>query len=59
MLRKHASQLASMKEHSDADIMDMLEVMARFRGLNSGCRYAEGFRREEAFHRVKAYRLLP
>ncbi len=59
MLRKHVSQLASMKEHSDADIMDMLEVMARFRGLNSGCKYAEGFRREEAFHRVKAYRILP
>lgn len=59
MLRKHASQLVSMKEHSDADIMDMLDVMARFRGLNSGCRFAEGFQREEAFHRVKAYRVLP
>lgn len=59
MLLKHASQLVSMQEHSGADIMDMIEVMARFRGLNCGCRYAEGFRREEAFHRVKPYRVLP
>lgn len=59
MLRQHASQLVSMKEHSDADIMDMLDVMARFRGMNCGCKYAEGFRREEAFHRIKPYRVLP
>ena len=59
MLRKHTSQLASMKEHSNADILDMLDVLARFRGLNCGCKYAEGFRREEAFHRVKPYRVLP
>jgi LmbE family N-acetylglucosaminyl deacetylase len=59
MLRQHASQVASMQEHSAADIMDMLEVMARFRGLNCGCKYAEAFRREEAFHRVKPYRVLP
>src|SRR5665213_1649694 len=59
MLKKHASQLVSMKEHSNADIIDMIEVMARFRGINCGCKYAEGFCREEAFHRVKAYRVLP
>jgi len=59
MLKKHVSQLASMQEHSSADILDMLDVMARFRGLNCGCKYAEGFRREEAFHRVKPYRVLP
>ncbi len=59
MLMKHASQVVSMQEHSQVDILDMIEVMGRFRGLNCGCRYAEGFRREEAFHRVKPYRVLP
>ncbi len=59
MLAKHASQVASMKEHSNADILDMIEVIARFRGMACGCRYAEAFRREEAFHRIKPHRILP
>lgn len=59
MLKKHASQLVSLKEHSNADVLDMIEVMGRFRGMSCGCKYAEGFRREEAFHRVKPYRVLP
>lgn len=59
MLECHASQLRWLKEHDNIDVMDFIDVMARSRGLQCGVRYAEGFRPELAWARVRPYRVLP
>lgn len=59
MLACHVSQVKSMQELAATDILDMLETQAKFRGFAAGCRYAEGFRRLEAFHRGLTRRILP
>ncbi len=59
MLECHQSQLRAMKELAHTDIVEMMQVQARFRGFAAGCRYAEGFRRLEAFQRGLTRRILP
>lgn len=59
MLRCHASQVAWMKEYRRVDLMAEMEIIARFRGLQCGVSYAEGFRRLLAARRVTPERLLP
>jgi len=59
MLACHESQVKSMKELADTDMLEMIEVQARFRGFAARCRYAEGFRRLEAYHRGLTRRILP
>lgn len=59
MLRCHQSQLAWIKEHDNADILQIAETVARFRGLQCGVRYAEGFRHHEAWGRLPTWRWLP
>lgn len=59
MLECHQSQLRAMKELAHTDIIDMMQIQARFRGFAAGCRYAEGFRRLEAFQRGLTRRILP
>jgi LmbE family N-acetylglucosaminyl deacetylase len=59
MLECHASQLTWLKEHDNIDILDFVNVMARARGLQCGVRYAEAFRPELAWPRLRPYRLLP
>lgn len=55
----HRSQLGWLEDHHDSDVADLIETIARFRGLQCGVRYAEGFRRFEAWGRVTPGRLLP
>lgn len=55
----HESQVAWLAEHHDSDIVDQIETMARFRGLQCGVTYAEGFRRLNAWGRVSPERHLP
>ncbi|HIJ65648.1 MAG TPA: PIG-L family deacetylase [Candidatus Hydrogenedentes bacterium] len=43
-LGKHGSQLAWMRAHDGRDLRDMVRIMAEFRGLQSGVKYAEAFR---------------
>lgn len=58
-MSQHKSQLGWIKQHHETDILELIEVVARFRGLQCGARYAEGFRRMEAWGRLSPTRLLP
>jgi len=59
MVKRHGSQLEWIKRHDNMDILEMVETTARFRGLQCGVRYAEGFRPYEAWGRRVSARLLP
>lgn len=59
MLRRHASQLEWLKAHDDLDVLGLVETTARFRGLQCGVQYAEGFRQYEVWGRKVPMRLLP
>jgi hypothetical protein len=59
MLECHKSQLKTMSELANADILELIQVQSRFRGYAAGCQYAEGFCRLEAWQRGIARRLLP
>lgn len=59
MLECHESQLTWMREHDKIDMVEFVTTMARARGLQSGVRYAEGFRRLRTWPRMTTERLLP
>jgi LmbE family N-acetylglucosaminyl deacetylase len=54
----HASQLEFLKKTANKDLLHATEVLAEYRGLQCGCRYAEGFRISDRSI-VPARRLLP
>jgi len=59
MLQCHKSQLEWLGDYNGIDIVEFATTVARFRGLQSGATYAEGFRRADAWPRVTARRMLP
>jgi LmbE family N-acetylglucosaminyl deacetylase len=59
MLAAHDSQVAWLRYHDAIDIQAFMETVARFRGLQCGCEYAETFRPARAWPRLRAGRLLP
>ncbi|MRR52719.1 MAG: PIG-L family deacetylase [Rhodocyclaceae bacterium] len=59
MLECHQSQVKPMRELASTDLVDLIEVQARFRGMAAGCHYAEAFTRLEAFQRGLHRRVLP
>ncbi len=59
MLECHQSQMKPMRELANTDLLEMMEVQARFRGLAGGCRFAEGFCKLEAYQRGLTRRILP
>lgn len=59
MLRCHQSQLEWLGDYNDIDIVEFVTVTARFRGLQCGARYAEGFRRADVWPRMTAGTMLP
>ena len=59
MLSKHRSQLTWLREHDGVDILENVRTVARFRGLQCGVKYAEGFRVHSAWGRRVTKRLLP
>ena len=59
MLKCHESQLTWLKEHDDNDIIECIRTYARLRGIQSGVKYAEGFRQCLTDHRITTTRLLP
>ena len=59
MLECHQSQVKPMRELAHTDLLDLVEIQSRFRGLAAGCTYAEGFTRLEAFQRGLTERVLP
>jgi LmbE family N-acetylglucosaminyl deacetylase len=59
MLDCHQSQVKPMRELAKTDLVELIEVQARFRGMAAGCRYAEGFVQLEAYQRGLTRRILP
>jgi LmbE family N-acetylglucosaminyl deacetylase len=59
MLRCHQSQLEWLGDYNGIDIQEFVTTVARFRGLQSGVKYAEGFRRAAVWPRATTRRLLP
>jgi LmbE family N-acetylglucosaminyl deacetylase len=58
-LNCHASQVVWMKEHDGIDFLDFVRTCNKYRGLQSNCAYAEGFRQYAAWPRFRTERLLP
>lgn len=59
MLSQHQSQVVWLKEHDGIDLIEYMETMSRFRGIQCGVPYAEGFIRKQAWLRSSPERLLP
>lgn len=59
MIAEHKSQLEWVREHDGVDMMEFIETTARFRGLQAGVQYAEGFCRLHAWPREITKRVLP
>ena len=59
MVSEHRSQLAYLQGTFGTDILDHIEVHARFRGLQAGVRHAEAFHVCRTWHRVRTTRVLP
>ena len=58
MLRKHHSQFAWM-DTFQTDLAESCQVLARMRGIQMGCRYAEAFTGHRLQGYLADYRLLP
>jgi len=59
MLECHESQLKWMRDHDGIDFAEFVRTCSRFRGLQCGVQYAEGFRQELVWPKVVTKRLLP
>ena len=59
MLACHDSQIAWLEEHDNLDVIEKTRVQSRFRGLQCGTTYAEGFRLCRAALRISNKRYLP
>jgi LmbE family N-acetylglucosaminyl deacetylase len=59
MLSCHQSQLTWMRDHDGIDFVEFMQAHTRFRGLQAGVKYAEGFRRCATWPRQPTTRLLP
>lgn len=59
MLECHESQLKWMRDHDHIDFAEFVRTCSRFRGIQCGADYAEGFTQEYSWPKVVARRLLP
>jgi len=59
MLSQHQSQVKWLKDHDNIDIIEFVTTAARYRGIQVGTQYAEGFVRVNQWPRASAQRLLP
>lgn len=59
MLECHESQLKWMRDHDHIDFAEFVKTCSRFRGLQCGVAYAEGFTQELVWPKVLPKRLLP
>jgi N-acetylglucosamine malate deacetylase 1 len=58
-LEKHESQIKWMRDHDGIDFTDFVRTVSKFRGLQCGVPYAEGFRLCRVWPRMTTRRLLP
>jgi len=56
---RHQSQLRWLREHDGIDFLDFVRTVSKFRGLQCGKAYAEGFTQCQAWPRLATERLLP
>lgn len=59
MLECHESQLKWMRDHDNIDFAEFVRTCSRFRGIQCGAGYAEGFTQEYSWPKIVARRLLP
>ena len=59
MLEAHQSQLTWLRDHDGVDIVEQMRAVSRFRGLQCGVAYAEGFISCLTWLRPRTRRLLP
>lgn len=59
MLSKHESQMKWMREHDGIDFEDFVRTVSKFRGLQCGVKYAEGFIPCRVWPKISTKRLLP
>jgi LmbE family N-acetylglucosaminyl deacetylase len=59
MLEAHETQLTWLRDHDGVDIVEEMRAATRFRGLQCGVKYAEGFVLCAAWLRGTTKRLLP
>ncbi|HUI72130.1 MAG TPA: PIG-L family deacetylase [Spirochaetia bacterium] len=59
MMAAHASQVLFLKDHHGEDVLEKIEITARFRGYQCNARYAEGFVSSQSWPRGATQRLLP
>ena len=59
MLKCHRSQLEWLGDYNGIDIVEFATTVARFRGLQSGVKFAEAFKRLDSWPRVTTVRHLP
>ncbi len=55
----HASQIKWLYDHDGIDFLDFVRTVSKFRGLQCGKAYAEGFTACQAWPRLRTERLLP
>jgi LmbE family N-acetylglucosaminyl deacetylase len=58
-LEMHKSQFAWMSTFQQVSLPDHCRIVAEFRGLAAGCRYAEGFRGHRIHGYMPDFKLLP
>ena len=59
MLECHESQLKWMRDHDNIDFAEFVKTCSRYRGLQCGVDYAEGFTQELAWPKLCTKRMLP
>jgi LmbE family N-acetylglucosaminyl deacetylase len=55
----HVSQMANMKAIGGWSLVEYIDIVGRFRGLQSGVEYAEAFQPATRWPRVRAYTTFP
>ncbi len=55
----HETQIKWMADHDNIDFLDFVRTCNKYRGLQCGVPYAEGFRQYMAWPRLKTQRMLP
>ena len=59
MFEAHQTQLTWLRDHDGVGVVEQMRAVTRFRGLQCGVRYAEGFAQCLAWLRGTTTRLLP
>lgn len=55
----HESQVKWLMEHDHIDFLDFVRTGNKYRGIQSNCKFAEGFRQFAGWPRFRTQRLLP